>query len=520
MAYEPVLSSADGIVFEVSWNSCHDCGYGLQVMIRHTVNNQIYLTHYAHLATTDVEVGQFVKSGQVIGTSGSTGNSTGPHLHFDISTCLTTVCNDYNDFRPIDPFGWKPTASAPVQLDPWALAKNSNGADSWCMWGKGQFANICDENRPNSPIQAPNYGIEIIADDSVANTSGFSKGYDANIPCTGIEPVCPEWWETSGTGWNGHLYRTITNGWDGYYETPGNWAKWQPQPPVSGEYEILVNIPSNLGVSNDTFTWQAHYSIVDETGIPQKALVDEYIGAGQAYNPRDKWLSLGIYSINENSAVYLLDDGESPNDHCLNGVEDGNGNKWCRVVADVVKFAQIRHDNYLPFIHNAPTSTPIAHTPTPIRTPTPNPAFSICEPNETVSQWQIKQCSITTSATEYYLYPTNSATTDADVFRFAYSQSGSSGDESITFYLESIPNNYPYRFEVFDGSGNWLGNSIAMDNYSQRYVVYPNNGSTTLYYYVRVYSENESLGISGYSSNDTYSINAFISSPYYSPGYP
>ncbi|MEV4618761.1 peptidoglycan DD-metalloendopeptidase family protein [Asanoa sp. NPDC049573] len=74
----PELAAAAGTVFAAGWNYT---GYGISVVIDH--GNGIY-THYAHMNRTAVEVGQTVKAGQVIGYEGSTGDSTGPHLHFEV----------------------------------------------------------------------------------------------------------------------------------------------------------------------------------------------------------------------------------------------------------------------------------------------------------------------------------------------------------------------------------------------------------------------------------------------------
>ena len=56
-------------------------GYGLLVSLRHNENTEE--TRYAHLSELFVKPGEWVKQGEVIGRVGSTGNSTGPHLHFE-----------------------------------------------------------------------------------------------------------------------------------------------------------------------------------------------------------------------------------------------------------------------------------------------------------------------------------------------------------------------------------------------------------------------------------------------------
>ncbi len=74
----PVTASDRGVVLRAGWNNQ---GYGRFVIIDHKID---YLTLYAHLDTIFVNEGDIVAQGQVIGTVGSTGNATGPHLHFEV----------------------------------------------------------------------------------------------------------------------------------------------------------------------------------------------------------------------------------------------------------------------------------------------------------------------------------------------------------------------------------------------------------------------------------------------------
>jgi murein DD-endopeptidase MepM/ murein hydrolase activator NlpD len=72
----------DGVVTNViSTNIVQGCGYGKWVMVKHS--NGIS-TLYAHLSLPTVAVGDNVPTGQVIGYSGNTGFTTGPHLHFGV----------------------------------------------------------------------------------------------------------------------------------------------------------------------------------------------------------------------------------------------------------------------------------------------------------------------------------------------------------------------------------------------------------------------------------------------------
>ncbi|NSW51243.1 MAG: peptidoglycan DD-metalloendopeptidase family protein [Anaerolineae bacterium] len=75
---DPVFASDSGVVVYSGWNTS---GYGNMVMIDH---GNGYQTLYAHLSNTAVRCGASVYQGQTIGYGGSTGNSTGPHLHFEV----------------------------------------------------------------------------------------------------------------------------------------------------------------------------------------------------------------------------------------------------------------------------------------------------------------------------------------------------------------------------------------------------------------------------------------------------
>ncbi|MCX4983977.1 M23 family metallopeptidase [Streptomyces sp. NBC_00572] len=74
-----VVSVGSGTVVEAGWGGA----YGNNIVIR--MNDGTY-TQYGHLSSIGVYVGQSVEPGQRIGISGSSGNSTGPHLHFEART--------------------------------------------------------------------------------------------------------------------------------------------------------------------------------------------------------------------------------------------------------------------------------------------------------------------------------------------------------------------------------------------------------------------------------------------------
>ena len=130
--YTPILASEEGTVMFAGWDNT---GYGNCVIIQHPDGNA---TLYAHLSPPMiVYVGQHVQRSQVIGYSGSSGNSTGYHLHFE----ARHKWNDYKShFNPVNlPLhsmaepAYIPPASVPQQQ------KNLKGADAF---HKGEVVTI------------------------------------------------------------------------------------------------------------------------------------------------------------------------------------------------------------------------------------------------------------------------------------------------------------------------------------------------------------------------------------------
>jgi murein DD-endopeptidase MepM/ murein hydrolase activator NlpD len=76
----PVVAAADGVVIRSYLSS----SYGNVVFISHRINGKTYTTVYAHMQNRLVSEGQTVKQGQQLGLMGSTGESTGQHLHFEL----------------------------------------------------------------------------------------------------------------------------------------------------------------------------------------------------------------------------------------------------------------------------------------------------------------------------------------------------------------------------------------------------------------------------------------------------
>ena len=257
LVFEQILAAGEGHIAAAEWDvpNCHDpiqnpnvnCGYGLYVDVDH---GNGYVTRYGHLSAIAVSNGQQVYRGQIIGASGNTGNSSGPHLHFGL----------YLNSTAVDPFGWSGNGT-----DPW---KAYSGVSSEWLWAEGQWA--------GHPIPTPITSSPITLDDG---DPGFSKGCNA-------AGNCPYWHYVTGVGTNGDMWWTNIS-----YEQD-YWARWQPSLPLSAFYEVHVFVPND-----NATTWQADFLISMPDGSTQQTVVDQ-LGTS------DKWLSLGLYRFNGGSSPF------------------------------------------------------------------------------------------------------------------------------------------------------------------------------------------------------------------------
>ncbi len=96
----PVFATADGIVEKAK----HFSSYGLYVQIDHGAELE---TRYAHMSRLAVEAGERVQKGQLVGYVGSTGRSTGPHLHYEVRIAG----------HPVDPLPYMAMSSTQQELE-------------------------------------------------------------------------------------------------------------------------------------------------------------------------------------------------------------------------------------------------------------------------------------------------------------------------------------------------------------------------------------------------------------------
>lgn len=295
MVFEPVLAAGAGTVIRASWfnPANHLDGGGLWVAIDHGVNpgNGIdYVSMYCHMSAILVTIGQHVGAQWQIGTSGSTGSATGPHLHFTVF--------QMPHWAPMDPFGWRGSGADP------------NTVPDYYLWAVN----------PQAPTQAPDLGggAPPPSNATVVRTTdtGFSTtGAWQSATVAGSYSTSMRWTYTSPS-------------------TPTATATWRPTIPIAGAYEIAVYIdPTNAGSQWASYTiasQDAHGAPITTTVWVDQDHIGTFQGAFGTINTGPQWVSLGTYSFGA---------GSSPNGQVT--LSNATGEQGVQLGADAAEFVPV-----------------------------------------------------------------------------------------------------------------------------------------------------------------------------------
>jgi murein DD-endopeptidase MepM/ murein hydrolase activator NlpD len=308
MVFEPVLSSAAGKVIRAGWYNAqnHSDSFGIWAAVDH---GNGFDTVYGHLSALTVSVGQHVGAQWQIGTSGTTGSSTGPHLHFGTYF--------YPSWQATDPSGWKGNYTDPNTVpDDMLWTQGTNDTPVPLLGGQGK-------------IVAP--GAMLVDD----NSPGWSH--------TG------QWHSAKAANdIDGSLHWTSTTS-----GAASATATWQSQVPVDGYYEVGTFVDDNHASSGwASYTVYsvdpAHHNLV----VKHQIKVDqEHVGVFQSpfggVNTGAQWIGLGTYYFTSTQPGRVV-------------LSNATGENGLQLSADAVEFAPLAPVIYaFAFTNdNAPTQMP------------------------------------------------------------------------------------------------------------------------------------------------------------------
>jgi murein DD-endopeptidase MepM/ murein hydrolase activator NlpD len=312
----------------------HSYSYGLYIKLHHPNG---YFTTYGHMSAVAVQSCDSVgcaslAHGDFIGYSGTSGNSTGPHLHFQVS-------NPGN--KSVDPYGWTGDYADPWPYDP----PNS----LWVAYPSvipfyGSNVTVLPTDGIPLPYPAaPNNPV--VVDDGSAGYSEFPSG------CTTIVSTTP----TQSEGGSMRFVKPMIFG------IATCTARWQfPSGQPAGLYSVYVRIPSLHASSEGAIYEITHQNITNTVTVNQNVFPNPYQTA-------DGWVFIGKYNFDAVGGEFV----ELPN------LTDDTSAAYTslEVGVDAVRFVYLSGivPTTTPFPTNTPTITPtrtITRTPTKTFTPT------------------------------------------------------------------------------------------------------------------------------------------------------
>ncbi len=283
--FEPVLSAASGNVIRAGWyNSLnHSDGFGLWAAVDH---GNGFATVYGHLSALTVSVGEHVGNQWQVGTSGTSGSSTGPHLHFGTYF--------YPSWQATDPSGWQGKDADP------------NIVPDYSLWTQGTNTTPVPLLTSQGKLAAP--GAVLVDDDS----SGWEHTGQWKLAKT-------------ATDIDGSLHWTSTTS-----GAASATATWQSPLLTDGYYEVGAFVDDNHASSG----W-ASYTIYSSDPAHPATIVKHHVEVDQEHvgtfqspfggvNTGAQWIGLGTYyftSAHPGRVVLSNATGENGMQLAADGVE-------------------------------------------------------------------------------------------------------------------------------------------------------------------------------------------------------
>lgn len=330
ISYRPVYAAADAdqIIYAGWWDpQNHKINLGIYVRLHHPNG---YNTYYGHMSSVAVQscstVGcTFVPHGEMLGISGTTGNSSGPHLHL-------LVRNPSN--KSVDPYGWQGSGT-----DPWV---NNQRESLWVAFPS--LVSSADRIYPSGAALAyprtPPTGL--IVDDG-------SAGFD----------------ETPDECWNDIAAGSAQGGVMRYSRprttAPTCTAQWIfPTGSSFGTYAVYVHIPAIRATTEGAIYTIRHAGESDQVVVNQAVFPN-------IYYVTDGWVYVGKYNFNGAGDEFI---------ELTNRTQDETATiADLYVGVDAVRFVLQGIPTPTPIVTVTPTHTPTA-TSTPSQTRTPTATFT------------------------------------------------------------------------------------------------------------------------------------------------
>ena len=328
ISYRPVYAAADAdqIVYAGWWDpQNHKINLGIYVRLHHSNG---YNTYYGHMSSVAVQSCSipgctFVSHGEMLGISGTTGNSSGPHLHL-------TVRNPAG--KSVDPYGWQGSGT-----DPWV---NNQRESLWVAYPS--LVSSGAQIYPSGPAldypRTPPTGL--IVDDG-------SPGFD----------------ETPDECWNDIAAGSAQGGVMRFSKprttAPSCTAQWNfPQGPGSsfGMYAVYIRIPAIRATTEGAIYTIRHAGESDQVVVNQAVFPN-------IYYVTDGWVYIGKYNFTGAGDEYI---------ELTNRTQDETATiADLYVGADAVRFVLQGLITPTPIVTLTPTNTPtVTATPSQTRTPT------------------------------------------------------------------------------------------------------------------------------------------------------